>query len=290
MKKGALLFNKYYGDDGMAYINNRLSEVFSDFGVTLECPKIYASFSFPEKNEEISKYDFALFFDKDIALARYFERCGVRVFNSSKTLALCDDKEFTYSVAAETGVKIPKSVLSPLLYDVSDADGKEFISLVKNTLDFPIVVKENVGSQGRQVYLADDTKSLETLYKRLKRVPHIYQEYIAGDVGSDTRVYIVGRKAVFAVKRENTTDFRSNVFLGGKMEKISLDGGLATRAEKIAEELCLEYGSVDFIGKDADIFLEANSNAYLKTPEKLGANIAATFAAYVTGRIYGTEK
>lgn len=288
--KGALIFNKYYRDDGMDYIKDRLSQVFSSFGAVLETPEIYASFSLSAREKEVRKYDFALFFDKDIPLARFFERNGVRVFNSSKTLALCDDKELTYSAVARTGVRIPKTLSCPLLYDVNDANDERFLGEVKSALSFPTVVKENVGSQGRQVYLARNETELKELYTRLKRIPHVYQEFIAGKPGSDTRVYIVGGKAVFAVKRENTTDFRSNVFLGGNMRKTEMSADMVLRAEKIAEALGLEYGSVDFLGEEAEVFSEANSNAYLKTAENLGASLAESLAKYVTEQIYGTEK
>ncbi len=274
----------------MDYIKSRLTQVFSDLGISLEFPKVYASLSVGKQAEEIKKYDFALFFDKDIPLARFFERCGVRVFNSSRTLMLCDDKELTYSAAAQTGVKIPKSIFSPLMYDVDDIIDETFLYRVKSALSFPLIIKENVGSQGRQVYLAHDETELTALYMRLKRTPHLYQEFIDGTKGSDTRVYVIGKKAVFAVRRENTTDFRSNVSLGGKMQITELKDCLVSRAEKIAEKLGLEYGSVDFLGNEADVFLEANSNAYLKTAENLGANLAVRLAEYVTGQIYGTEK
>ncbi len=74
------------------------------------------------------------------------------------------------------------------------------------------------------------------------------------------------------------------------MEKIDLRKDLSCRAEKVADALGLEYGSVDFIGEKADVFLEANSNAYFKTAEKLGADLAVLFAEYVTERIYGRSE
>ena len=39
-----------------------------------------------------AKGDFVLFWDKDINLARRLEKSGLAVFNSSKSIALCDDK------------------------------------------------------------------------------------------------------------------------------------------------------------------------------------------------------
>lgn len=271
----------------MEYIKEKFTAAFANLNIKLECPEIYASFGLPENEKQIKKYDFALFFDKDIPLARFFEHSGVRVFNSSRTIALCDDKELTYSAAACTGIRIPKTVSAPLMYDVSDCDGNEFLSQVERAVGYPVIVKENVGSQGRQVFIAENFGQLRALYGLKKRISHIYQEYIAGEAGTDTRVYIVGGRAVFAVKRHNTTDFRSNVFMGGKMEKIVLTEILAANAEKIAAALGLEYGSVDFIGENADVFLEANSNAYVKTAESLGADLSERFAKYVAEQIYG---
>ena len=41
--------------------------------------------------------DFIIMWDKDILLADFFENQGIPVFNSSKAIALCDDKRKRYS-------------------------------------------------------------------------------------------------------------------------------------------------------------------------------------------------
>lgn len=38
-----------------------------------------------------------LFWDKDVNLARRLEKSGLPVFNSAKSIALCDDKAKTYT-------------------------------------------------------------------------------------------------------------------------------------------------------------------------------------------------
>ncbi|MBQ7200073.1 MAG: RimK family alpha-L-glutamate ligase, partial [Eubacterium sp.] len=39
--------------------------------------------------------DFVILWDKDVLLGEFFERQGIPVFNSSKTIAICDDKRKT---------------------------------------------------------------------------------------------------------------------------------------------------------------------------------------------------
>ncbi|KAI4453866.1 ribosomal protein s6 modification protein [Holotrichia oblita] len=275
----AFLSNSEIGTD---YIKSRLSEELYRRGIDICYPNNYASY----QCEKALDFDFAVFFDKDIPLAKFYERNGIRVFNSAKTVELCDDKETTYSHFISCGKNhtalLPKTIAAPLMYDVNDNIDKDFLDFVSQSLGYPIVVKENTGSQGRQVYLATNQSELVQLYKKLKRIPHIYQEYVGDVQGDDIRIYIVGKKVIGAAQRTNTTDFRSNVTLGGQLELIRPDSALEAYAISIAQALSLEYGSVDFIkSKDSYYFIEANSSVYMKNAESKGLDIAGKFADYI---------
>ena len=285
-KYAVFIKNKYYTDEGMDYAFECLKREFASRGVTLTlCESAYASFPFEKPDG-----DFVLFWDKDIILARRLEGAGMRLFNSADAVEKCDDKIKTFeAVCGKT--ELPATVCAPLVYDVSNGEDPRFIDCVQSALGYPVVVKENTGSQGRQVYLAHDRRELEALHGKLIHTPHLFQRFIRGEnAGEDVRVYIAGKRAVAAVKRTNTTDFRSNVSMGGEMTRIELEKSLASRAEQIAEALGLEYGSADFIPENGKYeFIEANSSAYMRTPERLGINLASLFADYVTEIVYGAR-
>ncbi len=279
LKKVALIFNKYYCDGGLDYVKNRLTEEFLKRGAETETPRYYAGFG--DENVLAEKYCAALFFDKDIFLAEFFERGGVRVLNSASTVRVCDDKIKTYSALEGVNIRIPKTVISPLMYAINNDTDNQFLYGVSKNLKFPIVVKENTGSQGKQVYLAKNAEELAQLYERLKHIPHHYQRFIGKAKGEDIRIYVVGKKAVASAKRKNTTDFRSNVSMGGKIKIIEAAPEFIEAAELIAARLNLEYGAIDFINDNGPVFIEANSNAYFKAIEAAGVNIAARLADYV---------
>lgn len=276
----AFIQNKYYSDSGMEYIFSRLKEEFFKCGVNLIKPKIYVNYGFGSAE---SDFKFAVFWDKDVSLCKMLERQGIRCFNSSFTVENCDDKEKTYACLSDfyKYFSLPKTIVSPLMYDVNYQTDENLFNKIEE-LNFPVVVKESTGSAGRQVYLAENPEQLRQLNCNLMHIPHIYQQFIKGEKGSDIRVYVIGKKAVAAAKRKNTTSFKSNVSLGGEITLIPLTDKLIFAAEKVASCLNLEYGSADFMEENEQLyFIEANSNAYFRAIETRGINIAKYLAEYI---------
>ena len=195
--RGAFVVNKYYTDNGIEYVASRLSAELGKRGHTLEftpCPTLIydenCSFDFG------GGIDYVIFWNKDYMLARALEKAGIKVFNNSRAIEICDDKAKTYLQLFGSGVKVPRTVVAPVVYDVSEGTDSSFIARVENYLGYPVVVKENTGSQGRQVYLAQTRAELISLHASLLRTPHIFQRYEADERGVDIRVYVVGGKAV----------------------------------------------------------------------------------------------
>lgn len=274
----AFITNKYYSDAGMDYVYNRLCEEFAVRGINLVRDNaFYASFP-PERR----KYDFAVFWDKDVKLARSLQSAGVRLFNSARTVEICDDKEKTFAALSGT-VELPVTVIAPLVYDVSCGDDEDFLNYVERKIGYPAVVKECVGSQGRQVFIARNRAELKGLNLRLRRVAHLYQRFVhSGEPCGDVRVYTIGGKVVGAVKRKNTTDFRSNVALGGVISRIEPTRVLILQAERIALALGMEYGCADFMEENGRyMFIEANSSPYMKNAESVGIPLASKYADYI---------
>lgn len=274
-KKVAFVQNKYYTDDGMDYVFDILRSALSRRGIDLGKVRLFASYPF-----EAPDFTCAVFWDKDVPLARRLESVGVRLINCADTVEVCDDKQKTFE-RLDGKLNLPYTVIAPLTYDLSGG-GEDFLALVEQKIGYPVVVKECSGSQGRQVYLAENGRELGELYSRLMHKPHLYQKFVGDLRGADIRVYIVGGKAVGAVNRTNTTDFRSNAALGGKITPTELTASLKAYAETAAEALRLEYGSTDFIADCGDyVFIEANSSAYMRGAENAGIPLSELYAEYI---------
>lgn len=199
--------------------------------------------------------DFVLLWDKDINLARRIEKGGVPVFNSSSSVAVCDDKARTY-IELSGIVPQPKTLVAPKTY--FHVDMSEFVDTAIEHLGLPLVFKECFGSFGEQVYLC---KNREDVMSHITAKPFILQEFIADSAGSDTRIEIVGGKFVSAVKRNNPADFRSNVTNGGTMTPVVPDNEMIETARKACEVLGLTFGGVDIL--DNGMVCEVNSNAHI---------------------------
>lgn len=199
--------------------------------------------------------DFVLLWDKDINLARRIEKGGVPVFNSSSSVAVCDDKARTY-VELSGIVPQPKTLVAPKTY--FDVDMREFVDNAIACLGLPLVFKECFGSFGEQVYLC---KTRADVMSHITAKPFILQEFISDSAGSDTRIEIVGGKFVSAVKRNNPADFRSNVTNGGTMTPVVPDNKMIETALKACEVLGLTFGGVDIL--DNGMVCEVNSNAHI---------------------------
>ncbi len=271
--RGVFITNRYYDDGGMQYVYERLRAEFEPLGVTLDrraCP-IAAT-----EPIDLGPVDFVVFWDKDVAACRLLER-RYKVFNGARAVAVCDDKVSTYLALGEQPYLIP-SLYAPVCYDVNDGEDDELISRVE-ALGYPVVVKESVGSQGRQVYLAKNRSELIEIRSLLRHKPHLYQQYVGDRKGEDVRYYVAGGKVVGACKRVNTTSFASNVAQGGRCESVAIREEEAAIALQVADRLGMFFGSVDFIrGKTGPYLVEVNSNAYFKGIESLGINVAGAYA------------
>lgn len=199
--------------------------------------------------------DFVLFWDKDINLARRLEKEGLPVFNSSKSIELCDNKAKTYlELLGE--VKQPKTIIGPKTFFYSDFS--QFVENAVEILKLPLVFKECFGSFGEQVYLCN-TK--EEILSHITDKPFILQEFIKESVGRDVRLEVVGNKVVSSVLRYNDNDFRANVTNGGTMEKYTPTKEEEETAIKACEKLGLTFGGVDIL--EGNILCEVNSNAHI---------------------------
>lgn len=245
---GFLVINHYLRNEKFNILHNHLKNSAKKLGINLII-KTNLEMIFEQESS-----DFVLFWDKDINLAKSMENRGIRVFNSSESIALCDDKAKTY-LALENKIKQPKTITAPLSF--FDSDYTEFAQKSSEILKFPIIFKECCGSFGEQVYRCD---SINDILSHINSKPFLLQEYIECN-NEDVRIEVVGGEIVSAIKRRNKTDFRSNITNGGTAEKYTPTKTECDIALSSCRELGLNFGGVDIM--HGDTLCEVNSNAHI---------------------------
>ncbi len=237
--------------------------------------------------EKIDLPNFAIFWDKDIPLARNLESLGLRLFNTRQAVEICDDKILTSEALVKNGVPTPTTIVAPKTFENIPFRDYGFLEKAEKILGYPMVIKEANGSFGAQVYLAQDRKQAEEIIEKIGYKPFIMQRFIAESYGKDIRVNIVGGKVVCAMLRSNPNDFRSNISGGGKGENITL----TKEQEEIALQACkavkAEFCGVDLLfSKDGPLVCEVNSNPQFRsTLDATGVDLAEYIIEYIGKRI-----
>lgn len=218
------------------------------------------------KKEHESLPDFVLFWDKDVRLATYLENLGIPVYNSAKSIALCDDKSMTHLTLDQFGIPMPKTILAPMTYENIGYTDYDFLKMVGKELHFPLVIKECFGSFGAQVYLAKEERDMQEIVKRIGTKPMLFQEFIKSSEGRDIRLQVVGDEVVAAMYRYSEVDFRANISNGGKMKEYQPTDRQIALALECTKRLSLTFAGVDLLFGEHEepIVCEVNSNAHFK--------------------------
>ncbi len=282
--KGCILINNYSKNKSQLSKACRLKEEFLNQAVFVDIIKNNSLAMISGSDIDLMiEYDFCVFLDKDKSLARMLEKCGMRLFNSSKAIEACDNKMYTHIALSGNDVLMPKTMYAPLCY-FSDAEiDYDFLSHVASNLLFPLIAKLCYGSLGNGVFKINNMQELINFEIKYKTYEHIYQEYIECN-SSDTRVIVIGNKVICAMKRYNDKDFRSNIEQGGSGIIVKIDDKLRTICEKISLILQLDYCGIDILTDSTGNYYlcEVNSNAFFSEMERVtGLNIAKKYAEYI---------
>lgn len=260
-----------------------LSIAFKKHNVDLEV-KTASDISLEVGKRIKNKPDFAIFWDKDIYLAQRLESEGIKLFNSMKSIALCDNKIFMYQELAKNHVRIPRTFVAPKTFEGLNYTSREFVNQVVEEIGLPLIIKEAYGSFGEQVYLANSIEEANKIIDQIGYKDFLMQEYIANSKGRDIRINVVGDEAVVSMFRENQYDFRSNISNGGIGKKFEPKKEYIDLAIKAAQALGLSFAGVDVMFGDNDepIICEVNSNPqFASTLTYTGVNLAEYIADYI---------
>lgn len=285
---GLAILNAYLQSPAMMHYFNRMKEELSSYGIGLDLKTNAEILAYMSGNGSIEenikeKYSFVLYLDKDLYVSEMLTKSGIKLFNSSESIRLCDDKMLTHIFLGNQGIRMPKTISSPLNYM-----GKEdfvFLSDVMNLLSFPMIAKENFGSLGKGISLINNQEELYEYERSHKSDAHLYQEYIESSKGHDYRLILINGTCVACMKRVNDNgDFRSNVAQGGHGEITNIPKSYIDLAEKAAKLLKLDVCGIDILDDEDGnpVLCEVNSNAFFQEIEKItGKNIAKLYAEHI---------
>ena len=283
--KVCIVYNGFQIASGVTNQIERLSLEFSKRNVEVKLLKNTQILAYIDGNKiknYIGDCDLILYLDKDRYVSRMLEKAGYKLVNSTRSLELCDDKMLTHITLSNQGIKMPITISAPLCFH--DDGNREFLKIVQEKMSFPLIVKENYGSLGKQVYLINNEKELNETYERLIHVNHLYQEFISSSRGKDYRIILIGHKVIAYMKRENKHSYLSNLASGGSSSVVELPKEYLDMAIKASEILGLDYCGVDILeGKSGEpILSEVNSNAFFEGIEKTtGINVAGEYVDYL---------
>lgn len=231
--------------------------------------------------------DFVLFWDKDVKLARMLQNEGFCVFNRASAIEVCDDKGLTFIKLKNTEIEMPITFAAPLTFDPQYAD-YSFLVQVGKVIGYPMVIKENKGSFGEQVYLAENFTEAVEIINKIGSYEFVMQQFIEESRGKSARLQVVGDEVITAMKLTNAKDFQSNATNGGKMEKYEP----TEREKEIAIEACkiikLDFAGVDIIWAEdgSPMLIEINSNAQIKNIyDCTGVDVADAIIKYILKKI-----
>ena len=236
------------------------------------------------------KPSFVLFWDKDVLLARAMELSGLKLFNGARAIQLADDKAETALKLAEAGVPTVDTIPAPICFPGcrrNPATAEEAARI----LGWPLVIKENKGSFGAQVYLANNIREAERILTHIGEHDCIFQRFIAESKGRDLRVTVVGGKVICAMERQAATkdEFRSNIGAGGTATARTITDYEAKLAVDAANALGLDFAGVDILmGREENerYVCEVNSNPQLQsTIDCCGINPATNIMWHIRSKL-----
>ena len=284
--KGWLIVNTFMDNQKFVNLYEILSNAFKKRDVSLEIKRAQ-DISLEVGSSINNKPDFAIFWDKDIYLAERLEDEGIKLFNNSNAINLCDNKILMYQELVKRNIRIPRTFIAPKTFEGLSYNKRSFIDDVIKEVGWPIVIKEAYGSFGEQVYLANDLEEANAIIDRLGYKDFLMQQYIASSKGRDVRINVVGKQVVASMLRENKNDFRSNISNGGTGISYEPNNAFKQLAIKATEALGLDFAGVDVMfGENGPIICEVNSNPqFVSTLKATGINLADYIVDYILRQV-----
>ena len=194
------------------------------------------------------------------AVVKQFEMMDSYCVNTSDAIANSRDKLRSLQILAEAGINMP---ITGFASHTKDIEG-----VIESVGSTPLIMKLLQGTQGQGIVLAETGKAAESVMSAFRQLDAdiMVQEFIKESGGTDIRAFVVGDEVVASMKRiAPEGDFRSNVHLGGTMEKVQLSSEEENMAVNASRILGLSIAGVDLMRSNrGPLILEVNSSPGLQ--------------------------
>ncbi len=236
----------------------------------------------------VKNFDFCIYLDKDKHILEMLSKLNIRLFNNAKAIEICDDKLLTHITLAQNSITMPKTIGGVLCYYPNVQVKQSILDNAEKQLGYPMIIKEAYGSCGKGVFLTNDRDELEEIAEKVKLKPHLFQQFVKSSKGKDIRVIVIGGKCIGGMLRQNDSDFRSNIEIGGTGKQIALNKEQIALCERVACILKLDYCGIDLLidNDNKPLVCEVNSNAFFATFEKITQiNVAKLYCEHILKNI-----
>lgn len=203
------------------------------------------------------------------------EAAGKRVINPPRAIEAAVDKYLASAKLAAAGLPTPRTVVCQTPDEALSAFDR---------LGGDVVVKPLFGAEGRGITRLEDEALAQRAFSLLAGLGAVVylQEFIPHD-GSDVRVLVIGSR-LWAVRRSNPLDWRTNVSRGARAEKVELDPQWADLARRAAAAIGAPVAGVDLLpAPDGRLYvLEVNAvPGWRALSRTLDVDIAAHLIEYL---------
>ncbi|WP_096202797.1 ATP-grasp domain-containing protein [Bacillus sp. FJAT-45350] len=188
------------------------------------------------EGQTVSLPDFAIVRTLDPFFSKQLEFLGIPIFNSSFVSEICNDKGRTHQYLAQANIPMVDTLFFPL----------EIPEPHSITFDYPFIVKGAKGRGGKEVYLVTSEHEFENCVQKLENQEVIVQK-LAGTIGKDIRVFVIGKEIIAAVLRSSNSDFKANFTLGGEATLYELSDKEKSLIDRIINMFDFGLVGIDFL-------------------------------------------
>ena len=223
-----------------------------------------------------------------LAALRHLEKLGIYSLNSSRAVALAQDKLRHLQILSDAGFPVPTTIL--VQFPVN-------LDLIEREIGFPTVVKTRVGTQGSGVHLCETRQALNDLLQFVQAnnpdAELFLQKFLPESRGRDVRVLSVGGLIVGAMERKAAEGFKSNYSQGGSA--IPFECGPKNQLAVSDTMKCLEMdmAGLDYLYDDeiGMRILEVNSSPGFEGLEQTcGVDVAAAVFRFLDVKLKLSNK
>jgi ribosomal protein S6--L-glutamate ligase len=207
------------------------------------------------------------------------EAAGKIVINSARAIEAAVDKYLASAKLAAAGLNTPETIVCQTVDGAMEAFTR---------LGGDVVLKPLFGGEGRGIARLEDEAIAQRTFSLLTGLGAVLylQRFVPHD-GWDIRVLVVGER-MWAMRRRNPLDWRTNVSRGATAETVQLDPEWGKLARRAADAIGGAVAGVDLLpGRNGTLHvIEVNAvPGWQALSRTLGVDIAREVLDYTAGQV-----